>query len=84
MVDTFTLEVTEEQNGSRIDSFLATQTEGVSRSYLQKLIAEFVFDNSESLSYIRSSVTHIMAIGTDKMNRIIFQQTESFSLCEEA
>ena len=40
MVDTFTLEVTEEQNGSRIDSFLAAQTEGVSRSYLQKLIAD--------------------------------------------
>ena len=40
MVDTFTLQVTEEQNGTRIDSFLAAETDGVSRSYLQKLIAD--------------------------------------------
>ncbi len=40
MVDTFTLQVTEEQNGTRIDSFLAEQTDGVSRSYLQKLIGD--------------------------------------------
>ncbi len=39
-MDIFELQITEEQNGTRLDSFLAKELEGISRSYLQKLIGE--------------------------------------------
>lgn len=39
-MDTFDLQITETQNGTRLDSFLAEELDGISRSYLQKLIGE--------------------------------------------
>ncbi len=39
-MDTFDLQITETQNGTRLDSFLAEDLDGISRSYLQKLIGE--------------------------------------------
>lgn len=39
-MDTFELQVTAEENGIRLDSFLANHLEELSRSYLQKLISE--------------------------------------------
>ena len=39
-MDTFELQITAEENGARLDSYLARCLNGVSRSYLQKLIGE--------------------------------------------
>ena len=39
-MDIFELEITAEENGTRLDSYLAEELEGISRSYLQKLIGE--------------------------------------------
>ena len=39
-MDIFELQITAEDNGTRLDSFLADTLEGISRSYLQKLIAD--------------------------------------------
>ena len=39
-MDTFELQITDEENGIRLDSYLANCLDGVSRSYLQKLIGE--------------------------------------------
>lgn len=39
-MDTFELQITAEENGTRLDSFLAETLEEISRSYLQKLIGE--------------------------------------------
>jgi len=39
-MDIFELQITAEENGARLDSYLAQSLEGVSRSYLQKLIGE--------------------------------------------
>ena len=39
-MDIFELEITAEENGTRLDSYLAEELEGISRSYLQKLIAD--------------------------------------------
>lgn len=39
-MDIFELEITAEDNGTRLDSYLAEELEGISRSYLQKLIGE--------------------------------------------
>ena len=39
-MDIFELEITAEENGPRLDSYLAEELEGISRSYLQKLIGE--------------------------------------------
>ena len=39
-MDIFELQITAEENGTRLDSYLAEQMEGISRSYLQKLIGE--------------------------------------------
>lgn len=39
-MDIFELEITAEDNGTRLDSYLAEELEGISRSYLQKLIGD--------------------------------------------
>ncbi len=39
-MDIFELQMTAEENGTRLDSYLADTLDGVSRSYLQKLIGE--------------------------------------------
>ena len=39
-MDIFELEITAEENSTRLDSYLAEELEGISRSYLQKLIGE--------------------------------------------
>lgn len=39
-MDIFELQITAADNGTRLDSYLAEQLEGISRSYLQKLIGE--------------------------------------------
>ena len=39
-MDIFELQITAEENGTRLDSFLADELEEISRSYIQKLIAD--------------------------------------------
>lgn len=39
-MDTFELQITAEENGARLDGYLAQSLEGISRSYLQKLIGQ--------------------------------------------
>ncbi len=39
-MDIFELQITAEENGTRLDSYLAEQLEGISRSYIQKLIGD--------------------------------------------
>ncbi len=39
-MDILELQITAEENGTRLDSYLAEQLEGISRSYIQKLIAD--------------------------------------------
>ena len=39
-MDIFELEISAADNGTRLDSYLAEQLEGISRSYLQKLIGD--------------------------------------------
>jgi len=36
-MDIFELQITEEQNGTRLDSFLAKELEGISRSYVSRI-----------------------------------------------
>ena len=49
-MDTFELQIAAEENGTRLDSYLANCLDGVSRSYLQKLIGDqLIFVNQKTV-----------------------------------